>query len=398
MNYGPFRRGALAVALFILAACGSNAPKGDLTDTPWKDAEKLPYTEWIVISESPRLLKRTRISEKKVDDEKEWNDGYVTQLELKNEHDRAVRFDLDAKVAAAVQKCSQNAVMLVAISKRSAAQKVPCEIEAGQTLHLNVLSAAKGDVAVTKIRAYPWTDVEKMEYSESKVLLASPRVTLSQRVSAIGHGGDATWPAGYLAQFQVSNEAPYEMDFSSTLIAATVGEQGGKVSCDGTTLTIPTGNADEPVSTVPCTVPAKETLTINAVLAKPDGFSFSEVRNHPPKGWMAFKDPAMSGVFWKADTGNKQDTVVPDDDPSKQSVGYEVGVTFFNARTEPAMVNFVIVPNVGKPPETMPDPNRQIGGGTATLLGGEVKKVVRASIVREWTLWAAPTPRKGKGG
>ena len=148
-------------------------------------------------------------------------------------------------------------------------------------------------------------------------------------------------------------------------------------------------------TSVPCKVGAKETRTLTAVLANPDAFSFSEVRNRPPKGWFAFKDPAMSGVFWKAETGSRQDTVVPDDDPTKQSVGYEVAVTFFNARTEPAFVNFVVVPNVGTPPTSMPDPARQIGGGTVTLLGGEVKKILRASVVNEWTLWAAPRVKKG---
>jgi hypothetical protein len=147
-------------------------------------------------------------------------------------------------------------------------------------------------------------------------------------------------------------------------------------------------------TTEPCFVPSRDTRTFSAVLARRDGFNFIEAHNRPPQGWTAFKDPSLAGVFWKAETGTRQDTIIPADDPSKESVGYEVAVTFFNARTEPAIVNFVVVPNVGKPPESMPDPNRQIGGGTATLLGGEVKKVVRASIVREWTLWVAPRKTK----
>jgi len=379
---------------FALSGCGSNGPRGDLSDTPWKDIEKLPFTEWKVISEKPRLLLRQRVSNKRVDDEKEWSDGYVTQLELKNEDSRTVKFDLDAKAVAGAQHCAQSAVQLVPIHKQTAAVRTPCEVAAGATLHLNVLSANKGEVTIGKVRAFPWTDLDKMEYSEQKILSANPRVTLVSRVSTINHSGDTTWPAGYLAQFQIDNQAPYDMDFSAVLNTAQVGEQGGKVACDGTAMTIPTGSADQMFATEPCMLGSKETRTLSVVLARPDGFQFSELRNHPPKGWIAFKDPAMAGVFWKGETGNRQDTVVPDDDPSKQSVGYEVAVSFFNSRTEPAIVNFVVVPNVGKMPENMPDPSRQIGGGTATLLGGEVKKVVRASIVREWTLWAAP--RKGR--
>lgn len=388
-------RAVVVVGLLAVAACASKLPRGELTDTPWDDAEKLPYSEWRVVSEKPRLLQRQRVSQKKVKDEKEWSDGYVSQIELKNEDTRTIKFDLDAKAAAGPQRCDKSAVMLFAIQKKNAPVRTPCEVEAGATLHLMVLSAGKGEVTINNFRAFPWTDVDKMKFTERKVLSQNPRVTLLARVSEINHGGDSTWPPGFLAQFQIANDAPYDMDFSAQLLTAKVGDQGGKVACDGTALIVPSGGPEDALATEPCFVASKDTRTFSAVLARADGYAFVEAHNRPPKGWTAFKDPAMAGVFWKAETGTRQDEIVPDDDPSKQSVGYQVAVTFFNARTEPAIVNFVVVPNVGKPPESMPDPNRQIGGGTATLLGGEVKKVVRASIVREWTLWAAPRKTKG---
>ncbi|MGH8442501.1 MAG: hypothetical protein ACRETF_06305 [Nevskiaceae bacterium] len=381
---------AVVGALLAVAACASKAPRGELTDTPWDDAEKLPYSEWRVVSEKPRLLQRQRVSQEKVKDDKEWSDGYVSQIELKSEDTRTIKFDLDARAPAGTQRCEKSVAMLFAIQKQGAAVRTPCEVEAGATLRLMVLSAGKGEVTISNVRAYPWTDVDKMEFTEQKVLSQNPRVTLLARVSAINHHGDTTWPPGFLAQFQIVSDAPYVMDFSAQLLTAKVGEQGGKLTCDGTALTVPSGGPEGAFTTEPCYVASKDTRSFSAVLARRDGYAFVEAHNRPPKDWTAFKDPALAGVFWRAETGARQDTIVPPDDPSKESVGYEVAVTFFNARTEPALVNFVVVPNVGKPPESMPDPNRQIGGGTATLLGGEVKKVVRASIVREWTLWVAP--------
>jgi hypothetical protein len=394
MKHGLVRAAVLG-ALVAAAACVSNAPRGELTDTPWDDAEKLPYSEWRVVSEKPRLLQRQRASKEKVKDDKEWADGYVSQVELKNEDTRTIKFDLDARAPAGPQRCEKSAVMLFPIQKKGAPVRTPCEVEAGATLRLMVLSAGKGEVTISNVRAFPWTDVDKMKFTEQKVLSHDPRVTLLARVSQVNHGGDSTWPAGFLAQFQVISEAPYDMDFSAQLLTPKVGDQGGKLACDGTALVVPGGGAEDALATEPCFVAGKDTRTFSAVLARADGYAFGVAYNRPPKGWTAFKDPALAGVFWKAETGTRQDTIIPADDPSKESVGYEVAVTFFNARTEPALVNFVVVPNVGKPPESMPDPNRQIGGGTATLLGGEVKKVVRASIVREWTLWAAPRKTKG---
>ncbi|MGQ0585995.1 MAG: hypothetical protein ACT4PK_02185 [Gammaproteobacteria bacterium] len=384
---------ALVGALLAAVACTAHAakkPRGELYDTPWEDTDEEPWSEWRVVSEKPRLLQRQRVSEDESEDEKEWSDGYVSQIELKNEDNRTIKFDLDAKAAAGAQRCEKSVVMLIAIRKGAEPVRTPCEVEAGATLHMVVLSARRGEVTISNFRAFPWIDLDKMKFTEQKVLSQNPRVTLLARVSEIGHEGDSTWPAGFLAQFQVVSEAPYAMDFSAQLLTAKVGDQGGRVACDGTALTVPNGSAENPFSNEPCWVASKDTRAFSAVLAQRDGFSLIEAHNRPPQGWIGFKDPALAGVFWKGETGARQDTIIPADDPSKESVGYEVAVTFFNARTEPAIVNFVVVPNVGKPPESMPDPNRQIGGGTVTLLGGEVKKVTRASIVREWTLWVAP--------
>ncbi|MGH2829509.1 MAG: hypothetical protein ACRDJM_03390 [Actinomycetota bacterium] len=393
MKHG-LNRAAVIGALLAVAACASKAPRGELTDTPWDDAEKLPYSEWRVVSEKPRLLLRQRASQKKVKDDKEWSDGYVSQIELKSEDTRTIKFDLDARAAAGTQRCDKSVVMLFAIQKKNAPVRTPCEVEAGATLHLMVLSAGRGEVTINNFRAFPWTDVDGMKFTEQKVLSQNPRVVLLARVSEINHGGDTTWPPGFLAQFQIASDAPYVMDFSAQLLTPKVGDQGGKVACDGTALAVPSGGSEDMFTTEPCFVASKDTRAFSAVLARRDGYAFVEAHNRPPKDWTAFKDPALAGVFWRAETGTRQGTIVPNDDPSKESVGYEIAVTFFNARTEAAIVNFVVVPNVGKPPESMPDPNRQIGGGTATLLGGEVKKVVRASIVREWTLWVAPRKTK----
>jgi hypothetical protein len=389
---------AVVGALLAAVACSAGAAKkqrGELYDTPWEDDEEdLPYSEWRVVSEKPRLLLRQRIGEEEAKKEKEWSDGYVSQIELKNEDTRTIKFDLDATAPAGAQKCEKSVVMLIPIRKGAEPVRTPCEVEAGATLHLLVLSARKGGVSVGNFRAFPWTDLEAMKFTEQKVLSQNPRVALLSRVSEIDHPGDTTWPAGFLAQFQIVNEAPYSMDFSAQLMTPKVGDQGGSLACDGTQLIVPGGGPEGAFTTEPCHVAGKGTRAFTTVLARRDSFNFIEAHNRPPPGWTAFKAPELAGVFWKGETGTRQDTVIPPDDPSKESVGYEVGVTFFNARTEPAIVNFVVVPNVGKPPEAMPDPNRQIGGGTATLLGGEVKKVVRASIVREWTLWVAP--RKAK--
>lgn len=378
-----------AVVQFLPGCASTGAAPGALNATPWEDVEKLPYTGWAVLSEQPRVLMRSRTSPKKVTGEKEWADGFVTELELKSEYDRPVKFDLEVKSPAGVVRCAPGTIALMQLKRTDTPKTVACELGPQGALKLTLLTADKDSYTLSKIRSYPWADLDAMAFSEPQVLSASPRVTMSYRVSNAQHGGDMTWPAGRLADIELANEAPFDVDFSGTFAAPDANGATAEITCDGTTIQVPSGSDAQPTGPLECVLRAREKKRIRLVLAKPDGFQLTDFRNRPPQGWVAFKDPSMAGIFWRGETSAAQTTVIPDDDPSKQSYGYEAGVAFFNARNEPALIQFVVVPGFSTA-RSMPDPTRHIGGGSVTLLGGEVKKISRASVVKEWTLWAAP--------
>lgn len=101
-----------------------------------------------------------------------------------------------------------------------------------------------------------------------------------------------------------------------------------------------------------------------------------------PEGWTSFNNRSMLNVYWKSDTSAKEEFFRPPDDSAKSGHGYATWVTFWNRRTEPVVVDFVITdPSVNG----MPDPSRHIGGGSITLLGGQTKTVGR--IAPQKTGW-----------
>ncbi len=398
MNKRIFWKGVLAVSLVqLLSGCATGgAAAGALSATPWKDVEKLAYSGWTVLSEQPRVLMRSRTSAKKVQGDEVWADGFVTELDLKSEYDRAVRFDLEVKAPGGTVRCAPVAIALAQLKRTETPRDIPCELGPQGALHLTLVTVDKDAYSISKIRSFPWADLDSLPFSEPQVLSASPHVTMTYRVSSVRHGGDMTWPPGHLADIELSNEASYDVDFAATFAAPGADGSSADSACDGTTVQVPTGNDAQPAGPVECVLHSREKKRIRLVLARPDGFHFADFRNRPPKDWFAFKEPSMAQVFWRGETSTTQATVIPDDDPSKQSYGYEASVSFFNARSEPAIIQFVVVPSFSTAVRSMPDPARHIGGGGVTLLGGEVKKISRASVVKEWTLWASP--RKAAAG
>ncbi len=104
----------VAVLLVTVTGCATGgAAAGALSATPWKDVEKLAYSGWTVLSEQPRVLMRSRTSAKKVQGDEVWADGFVTELDLKSEYDRAVRFDLEVKAPGGTVRCAPVAIRVL---------------------------------------------------------------------------------------------------------------------------------------------------------------------------------------------------------------------------------------------------------------------------------------------